>query len=63
MTISLFSGPGSQYTGLGRDIAESDPALMKIFETGSEILERDLKKICFESAPEELARTINALYS
>lgn len=60
MTISLFSGQGSQYTGMGRDIAESDPALMKIFETGSEILERDLKKICFESAPEELARTINA---
>ncbi|MBQ8298052.1 MAG: ACP S-malonyltransferase [Ruminococcus sp.] len=60
MTISLFSGQGSQTPGMGKDIAESDISLMKIFETGSEILGRDLKAICFDSPAEELALTINA---
>lgn len=60
MTISLFSGQGSQYPGMGKDVAESDSSLMKIFETGSEILGRDLKAICFESQAKELSRTINA---
>lgn len=60
MTISLFSGQGSQYPGMGRDIAESSPELMSILETGSSVIGRDLKSICFDSAPEELARTINA---
>ena len=60
MTISLFSGQGSQYPGMGRDVAESDSAIMKIFETGSDILGRDLKDICFDSEAEELSRTINA---
>lgn len=60
MTISLFSGQGSQIPGMGKDIAESSSPLMKIFETGSEILGKDLRTICFESAPEILAETINA---
>lgn len=60
MTISLFSGQGSQIPGMGRDIAESSSSLMKIFETGSEILGKNLRTICFESAPEILAETINA---
>jgi [acyl-carrier-protein] S-malonyltransferase len=60
MTISLFSGQGSQYPGMGRDVAETDSNAMKIFETGSEILCRDLKAICFDSEAEELSRTINA---
>ncbi|MBE6862805.1 MAG: ACP S-malonyltransferase [Ruminococcus sp.] len=60
MTISLFSGQGSQYPGMGRDIAETSSALMQILETGSEILGRDLKSICFDSPAEELSRTINA---
>ncbi len=45
---------------MGRDIAESSPELMSILETGSSVIGRDLKSICFDSAPEELARTINA---
>lgn len=45
---------------MGRDIAESSPELMNILEIGSAVLGRDLKSICFDSAPEELSRTINA---
>lgn len=60
MTISLFSGQGSQYSGMGRDILEAMPELSIIFDTGSEILGKDLRAICFEADDAELARTVNA---
>ena len=60
MTISLFSGQGSQYEGMGRDIAEAMPELLSVYETGSEILGYDLKRICFEAPLDELSRTINS---
>ena len=60
MTISLFSGQGSQYEGMGRDIADAMPELLYTLDTGSEILGRDLKAICFDTPREELARTVNS---
>ena len=60
MTIALFSGQGSQYEGMGKDIAEAMPELMGVYETGSEILGSDLKNICFNAPLEELSRTINS---
>ena len=60
MKISLFSGQGSQYPGMGKDIAEAYPEAAAVFDTASEILGRDMRKICFESEAEELSRTVNA---
>ena len=60
MTISLFSGQGSQYEGMSKDIAESSAQLLKVYETGSAILGRDLKEICFSAPLEELSRTVNS---
>ena len=60
MTISLFSGQGSQYEGMGRDIAESSSDLLSVYETGSAVLGRDLKEICFSAPLEELSRTVNS---
>ncbi|WP_028519803.1 ACP S-malonyltransferase [Ruminococcus flavefaciens] len=60
MTISLFSGQGSQYEGMGKDIAEAMPEVLPVYETGSEILGCDLKEICFNAPIEELSRTINS---
>ncbi len=60
MNISLFTGQGSQTPGMGKDIAESFPSASKIYDIASEILERDMRAICFESSAEELSRTINA---
>lgn len=59
MTISLFSGQGSQYVGMGKDFSEI-PELKSIIDTGSNILERDLMSILTEIPQEELSRTINA---
>jgi [acyl-carrier-protein] S-malonyltransferase len=60
MTIALFSGQGSQYEGMGKDIAETMPELMEVYDTGSEILGTDLKNICFNAPLDELSRTINS---
>ncbi len=59
MTISLLSGQGSQYSGMGKDFAE-DSAVRSIIETGSDILGRDLMSILTEIPQEELSLTINA---
>lgn len=60
MTISLFSGQGSQYEGMGKDIAEEMPQLNNIYETGSAVLGRDLRAICLDSPIDELSRTVNS---
>lgn len=60
MTISLFAGQGSQYEGMGRDIAEAFPIVSEIYDTGSEILGTDLRELCFNTPIEELSRTANA---
>lgn len=58
MTISQFSGQGSQFEGMGKDIAEAFPELLYIYETGSDILGFDLKDICFNAPLEKLSLTI-----
>lgn len=60
MTVSLFSGQGSQYTGMGMDILSNDSSLGFIYECASDILGFDLKKIISESDAETLSRTIYA---
>ncbi len=60
MTISLFSGQGSQYTGMGMDLLNADPSLGFIYDTASDILGFDLKNVIAESDTETLSRTIYA---
>lgn len=55
----LFPGQGSQFIGMGRDLAESFPGAKEIFRCVDEICDRSISKLCFEGPLEELTLTEN----
>jgi [acyl-carrier-protein] S-malonyltransferase len=52
-----FPGQGSVEPGMGREIAEHEPAAMEVFERASEASGLDLRRLCFEGPVEELVET------
>ncbi len=56
-TVFLFSGQGSQYPGMGAELAEKYSAAKTILECGSDIMGFDVLKKLNDSTPEELAQT------
>ena len=55
----VFPGQGSQFVGMGRELAESFPDAAHIFEEIDDALSRNLTKIIFEGPDEELNLTEN----
>ncbi|MGI5959813.1 MAG: ACP S-malonyltransferase [Massiliimalia sp.] len=55
--VFLFSGQGSQYPGMGLELAERYASSQDIFTCAEDILSLDLKKIFAESSAEELSQT------
>ncbi|HMP73843.1 MAG TPA: ACP S-malonyltransferase [Kiritimatiellia bacterium] len=56
----LFPGQGAQAVGMGRDLAEANPACRAWFDRASEILGYDLATICFEGPLETLTQSSHA---
>ncbi len=56
--VFLFSGQGSQYSGMGQELAAITPASAAIYECAADILGFDLKGLCFHGEETQLAQTI-----
>ena len=53
----MFPGQGSFDSGMGREIAEAEPAAMAVFDEGSKASGLDLRMLCFSGTHEELMET------
>ena len=58
--VLLFTGQGSQFSGMGAELAAMLPEASAIYEAGSDILGFDLKKMCLEGEDAVLAETCHA---
>jgi [acyl-carrier-protein] S-malonyltransferase len=54
---AIFSGQGAQHVGMGRECLAHSTELAGCFTQASEILGRDLRKLCLEGPIEELTQT------
>lgn len=58
-TAFLFPGQGSQFVGMGKELARAEPIATGIFEQADEILGFSLSELCWEGPADELNKTIN----
>src|SRR5579863_109273 len=58
-TAFIFPGQGSQYPGMGRELAERFAAARQVFDEADRALGFALSKLCFEGPAEELQLTAN----
>ena len=55
----LFTGQGSQYVGMGKDLKDNFKAAADVFAESNEALHEDLTKLCFEGPEDDLKLTRN----
>lgn len=55
----LFPGQGSQYVGMGSDIAEAFPQVRSLFEQADRICQKPVSRLCFKGPMDELTLTMN----
>lgn len=57
MKAFVFPGQGAQFTGMGKDLYDSNPVAKELFDKANEILGFEITKIMFEGTAEELKQT------
>lgn len=57
MKAFVFPGQGAQFTGMGKDLYESNPVAKDLFDKANEILGFRITDIMFEGTDEELKQT------
>lgn len=55
----MFPGQGAQCVGMGLSLYENSNASKEIFDMACDILNKDIKKLCFEGPDEALKQTVN----
>ncbi len=55
----VFPGQGSQYVGMGKDLAANFPEARMAFDAADEALAEKLSRLCFEGPEDELKLTAN----
>jgi [acyl-carrier-protein] S-malonyltransferase len=58
-TAFVFPGQGSQFAGMGKDVAEAFPAARRVFDEIDSALGFSISRLCFEGPEEELKLTEN----
>lgn len=55
----VFPGQGSQYVGMGKKLYDHNCIAKEVFEEANDLLQYDLKKLCFEGDINELSKMEN----
>ncbi|BEH10417.1 MULTISPECIES: ACP S-malonyltransferase [Geobacter] len=55
----IFPGQGSQYAGMGKELAGTFPVARQVFEEADEALGSSLSRLCFEGPEDQLKLTAN----
>jgi len=58
-TAFIFPGQGSQYSGMGKELAETFPVAQRIFEEADDALGFKLSELCFAGSNDDLKLTAN----
>ena len=59
MIAFIFPGQGSQYAGMGKDLAANFPVARQVFEEANDALGFDLASLCYNGPEDELKLTAN----